>query len=412
MRSSKATSSFSTEERNILLVTCPCHFLCHFFILIFPAVTMPMVASFGMPLEDVVKLSFLMYLVYGIGALPAGVLVDHWQAKGMLVIGLFLMGCGLILAGAFPEPRSVAGFLGLVGAGASIYHPAGLALISRTVRQRGFAMGINGVFGNLGIASAPLLTGVLTWLFSWQSTLVILGVVGLATALLLMFVPVDESVSRESKKAPATGNEMLRYFLILCAVLVFAGIAYRGNMLLLPAYLELKTTFFRDLIASFSFIKQQGTATLAATVLTSLVLVTGIFGQMLGGKMADRMDLRYAYLIVHGASLPFILAMGFTTNVWLALCAALYVFFSLGMQPIENSLIAALTPNRWRSTSYAVKFILNFGVGSSVVYLIGPVKNAFSLETVYVFLSGVTLLLVLVIVSLLVATRRIPSVRN
>jgi MFS family permease len=412
MSEQTTTTGFSKAERNILLITCPCHFLCHFFILVFPAVTMPLVATFGMPLEVVVKLSFVMYLTYGVGALPAGLLVDRWQAKGMLVIGLLLMGSGLFLAGAFPEPDLMVGLLGIVGAGASIYHPAGLALISRTVRQRGLAMGVNGVFGNLGIAAAPLLTGVLTWLFTWQATFMILGAAGVVTSVLLTLVQVDESITRESKKVEAGGTDLVRYFLILCAGLVLAGVAYRGNMLLLPAYLELHTTFFHDLIASFSFIKHQGTATLAATVLTSLVLVTGIFGQMLGGRLADRMDLRHAYLLVHGASLPFILAMAFAGNHWLALCAALYVFFSLGMQPIENSLIAALTPRRWRSTSYAIKFILNFGVGASAVYVIGAVKNAFSLETVYMFLAGITLLLVLCIVALLVASRNVPSMRN
>jgi len=75
-------------------------------------------------------------------------------------------------------------------------------------------------------------------------------------------------------------------------------------------------------------------------------------------------------------------------------------------------LIAALTPTRWRSTSYAIKFVLNFGVGASVVYIIGPVMNAFSLETVYVFLAGVTLLLVANIVVLLLASRNVPSIRN
>ena len=240
----------------------------------------------------------------------------------------------------------------------------------------------------------------------------ILGAAGVATGLALALVPVDESTTRESRDVGAGGVDLMRYFVILCVGLVLAGIAYRGNMLLLPAYLELKTTFFRNLIDSISFLKTQGTATLAATVLTSLVLVTGIFGQIAGGKLADRMDLRRAYLSIHAASLPFIFLMAFTTNYWLALCAALYAFFSLGMQPVENSLIAALTPSRWRSTSYAVKFILNFGVGSSVVYIIGPVKSAFSLETVYVFLSGVTLLLVLNIVVLLVASRKIHSLRN
>jgi MFS family permease len=142
------------------------------------------------------------------------------------------------------------------------------------------------------------------------------------------------------------------------------------------------------------------------------VLLAGMVGQMMGGRLADRMDLRLAYLLIHGASLPFIFLMAFTSNYLLALCAAGYVFFSLGMQPIENSLIAALTPARWRSTSFAVKFILNFGIGSSVVYLIGAVKSAYSLQTVYVFLSGFTFLLVTSALVLLVASKRIPSIRN
>jgi MFS family permease len=302
--------------------------------------------------------------------------------------------------------------LGIVGIGASVYHPAGLALISRTVRLRGYALGFNGVFGNLGIASAPLVTGVLTWLFSWQTAFVVLGAVGLAWAVVFLLVPVNETATESARARAAEGGELVKYFLILCAAIVFAGIAYRGNMLLLPAYLELKTTFFRDFISALSFLKTQGTATLAATVLTSLVLVAGMFGQMFGGKMADRMDLRHAYLLVHAASLPFILAMAFVSNYALALCAAAYVFFSLGMQPIENSLIAALTPDRWRSTSYALKFILNFGIGSSAVYLVAPVKRAFSLETVYVFLAGATALLVAGVVVLLVSSRRLEAVRN
>lgn len=412
MRITHLFDEFNSDERRILLITCPAHFFCHFFILVFPAVTIPIMNSLGMQLEDVVKLSFLMYLFFGVFALPVGILVDHWQAKRMIVIGTLMMGAGLTLAGVLPYPRVMWLALGMVGMGASVYHPAGLALISRTIEKRGYAMGVNGVFGNLGIASAPLVTGILTWLFSWQVAFVALGGLAIATGFAFMAIHVDENVTESARRRGPAGGEMVRYFLIVCVALVFAGIAYRGNMLLLPAYFEIRAPFFRDLISHVSFLRTQGTATLAATVLTSLVLVTGIFGQMFGGRLADRMDLRRAYLLVHAASLPFLLAMAFATNYALALCAAAYAFFGLGMQPVENSLIAALTPNRWRSTSYAIKFILNFGIGSSAVYLIGAVKRAWSLPIVYVFLSGATTLLVLTIVVLIVSSRRLQSVRN
>lgn len=407
------TGGFSPREKRILWITCPSHFLAHFFILVFPAVTMPLVRDLDMPIEDVVRLSFFMYVCYGLFALPVGLVVDRWQARGMLVVGNVLMGVGLLLAGLFPSTRTMPAALALVGIGASVYHPAGLALISRTIERRGAALGVNGVFGNLGIASAPLATGALTFALGWQKTFVVLGALGIAVALGLSRLAVDERTPRRERPVEGAGRgDLARYFVILCFALVFAGFSYRGNMILLPAWLELRTSFLRDLLEHVAFLRTAGTATLAATVLASGVLVVGIFGQMVGGRLADRMDLRDAYLLFHGLGLPCILAMAFAHDLALVAAAALYAFFSLGMQPIENSLIAALTPARWRSTSFAVKFILNFGVGASAVYAVGAVRRAASLGTVYLVLAGSTALLVLSIAVLRVASRRLEHLRN
>lgn len=398
-------------EKRILLLTCPCHFLTHLFILVFPAVTMPIVGALGMPLENVVRLSFLMYLTYGVFALPAGYIADRWQARKLLITGVYAMGAGLALAGLFPSPTTMPFYLMLVGLGASVYHPAGLALISHTVEKRGYALGVNGVYGNLGIASAPFVTGILTWLLGWQNALVVIGLVGIAIAFLLGFVRVDESphpVHREKK----TQGGYVGYFLILCVALTAGGLIYRGNMVLLPAYLELNTTFFAHFIGAMTFLKTHGTATLAATTLTSIVLIFGIFGQLLGGKLADRYDLRYAYLWIQAAGVPFLFAMAFTSDYLLALCAGAYVVFALGMQPVENSLIAALTPARWRSMGYAIKFVLVFGVGSVAVYLVGAVKAAYSLRAVYVVFGVVAIILVSSIIGLIVASRHVREIRN
>lgn len=409
---SPADGGFNADEKRVLLLTSPCHFLTHMYILIFPAVTIPIVNSLQMELADVLRLSFFMYLIYGIGALPAGYLSDRWQARKLLLFGVYLMGGGLLLAGFFPSPDTMPWALMIVGLGASIYHPAGLAMISRTVRRRGRALAINGIWGNMGIAAAPLFTGVLTWLYGWEITFRIFGASALVIGLLLGIIRVDETPMPEKKVEGASSDDSMRFFVILCVALVMGGIAYRGNTVILPAYLELKTTFFASAIASMSFFKTHGTATLAAAILTSIVMMLGIFGQLIGGRMADRWDLRYAYLIIQAAAVPFLLAMAFVDDVLLAVCAGLYVMFSLGMQPIENSLVAALTPSRWRSVAFAVKFILTFGVGAASVYLVGFVKTTWSLEAVYIFLTGIALLLVLSIIGLVVASRHVPRIRN
>jgi len=415
MKFFRRMSEFSPEEHRILLITCPGHFFTHFFTLAFPAIAIPLTTAFAMPLEDVVRLSFWMYLLYGVLALPFGLAADRWRAKPMLVFGIALMGAGLVVAGSFPRPAVLATAMAFVGVGASIYHPAGLALISRTVRQRGVAMGVNGVFGNLGIALAPLITGFLSWVFGWQAALIVMGAAGIVTAAWLQTFHVDESIRPEAKPVAHDGvppRDMARYFAILCVALVLGGIAYRGNMLLLPAYLEINTTFLANLLDRLPFSRGHSTATFAATVLSSVVLFGGLFGQIVGGRLADRMELRRAYLLFHAASFPFILAMAFTGNAVLVACAVGYEFFSLGMQPIENSLIAGMTPDRWRSTSYAVKFMLTFGVGAFAVQLIAPIKQSYSLEMVYVFLAAVVFLLVSSIAALIVASRKIPAVRN
>jgi MFS family permease len=403
---------FSQDEHNILLITCPGHFFTHFFTLTFPAIAIPLTTSFGMPLEDVLKLSLWMYLLYGVLAIPVGLAADRWRAKPMMAAGIALMGAGLMVAGAFPSPRVMPVALAAVGVGASVYHPAGLALISHTVRLRGLALGVNGVFGSMGIALAPLITGLLTWAFGWQTALVSLGAVGLVTAVIVGRVRVDETI-RPHAPRESSGQRALTPLLVLLGVaIVMGGIAYRGNMTLLPAYLELKTSFFANVVARLPLPAGHSTTTLAASILASLVLLAGLVGQIAGGRVADRMELRRAYLLFHGLSFPFILAMAFTGETTLVLCAALYGFFSFGMQPIENSLIAGITPARWRSTSFAVKFALNFGIGASVVEIIAPIKTRFSLEMVYAFLGGVVFLLALSALGMILVSRRVPPIRN
>jgi len=97
--------------------------------------------------------------------------------------------------------------------------------------------------------------------------------------------------------------------------------------------------------------------------------------------------------------------MGLLSQELLVLSAAIYMFFSLGMQPIENSLVARYTPGKWRSTGYGIKFILVFGIGSLAVYCVGWIKETWSLGAVYLFAGGLVALLVFFIIILIWVSR-------
>ena len=82
------------------------------------------------------------------------------------------------------------------------------------------------------------------------------------------------------------------------------------------------------------------------------------------------------------------------------------MLFSLGMQPIENSLVAMLTPPQWRSVSYGVKFTVVFGAGSLAVHLVSFVDESHGLDAVILLLSFFLAMVIAMTTILLLASRR------
>ncbi len=401
------------NETKIIFFTCVAHYFTHFYELLFPALAIPLVLSLKMSLADVLKLSFFMYLLYGLAALPWGMFADRYGNRRSLIIFFVGTGAGAILTSFSNTQISIMCSLAFIGFFSSIYHPAGMGLISIGTKNRGMALGINGVAGNLGLMSAPFVAGILNWLVGWQITFLLIGIISIACGLGMLLVNIDETPLHEESggEQRANNNDNLKYFFILCIVMALAGLAYRANSVVLPAYFEFKASFLWEYLQSFHFENLEGAKTMAATLLASTVYIVSAVGQIAGGKLADKYDLRWMYLAFHVLSIPFVILMGLLSQQLLVISAACYVFFALGMQPIENSLVAKFTPNKWRSTGFGIKFILVFGVGSIAVYIVGWIKEAWELGTVY-FFSAATIAALILFIILLIAVSRKVSCRN
>lgn len=389
----------TTNEKKIIFLTSYCHFLSHFYMIIFPSLVVPLMKYFKMPLPDVLSLGFLMYLFFGLGALPMGVLTDLWNGRSMLILYLFGLGISSLLAGMAKEPMSLMIGLTFIGLFASIYHPAGIGLISKTCKRRGFALGINGIFGNIGLSLAPIFTGIITYQYGWRAIYIALGVLVLISSIFFYFKNIDETPVQLFEYSQHTNRRMIA-FSILCVCMMLAGFCYRGTSVVIPAYFEESVPFFNNIIHKLTFIRLSGTKTLSATVLTSLVYFPGIFGMMTGGRVADKIDLRAGYFLFHIISLPFLVLMTQFTNIPLFFLTIGYLFFALGMQPIENSLVAQLTPDKLRSTSYGLKFIFTFGIGSLSVYAAKYIIKHYNFVYVFWLHSVVVIFLILFILLL------------
>ena len=389
------------NQRRVLAITCYGHALTHLSVLIFPALLVPLAKDFGRDPADALILSQGMYLLYGLGALPAGLIADRFGAQRMFRVFLLGVGLSLLATGLAPTPAAFAVAASILGLTASIYHPVGLSLVSKAIPNRGWALGVNGVFGNIGLAAAPFLTGILTYLFGWRWAYLGVAIPTLLVGCVSFLFRVDETVRIERRPRPPEHSvRMPLYFALLCCALVMGGFAYRGVSVTLPAAFEQQAPFFAAWMESIRGIPLRGLKTLSATLLTSLVYLVGIGGQLVGGRLADRRDLRVMYILFHAASLPGLVFMGFVDNAWFLAATIAYVFFSLGMQPIENSLVAALTPDRFRSTGYGIKFTLTFGVGSVAVAAAGAIGRRTGLPSVFPWMAVAVAVLIVAALAL------------
>jgi MFS family permease len=381
----------TSNERRVLALTGVAHFATHFFELMYPTLAVALVRETGLPLADVLGWSFAGYLLFGLGALPAGLLADRIGARRTLLAGLFGMGLGALGAGwATPGP-ALAALLAAIGLSASAYHPAGMSLISHTVAARGRALGLNGIFGSLGIAATPLATALLAARLGWQGAYVAVGLLTCAAAGAFACLPVDEGARPRDEGAPARdGGRGGTLFVLLCVAAALGGISYRASTVAQPAYFAARVSF------------------LDYGVTTSVVYLTGVAGQWVGGVLADRHHLGRLYLGFHLLSLPLLLVMSSSSEATLVASSALFVVFSLGMQPVENSLFASFSPARWRATGYGAKFVMTFGVGSFAVALVQRAESGGDLAVLFRWLAVVVGLLVLTIVALLRAGAGAP----
>lgn len=395
------------NERRILAFTGIGHFFTHFTMLLFPPLVTTIARDLGMELGEVFSISFLMYLLYGICAVPWGFLADRWDPRLTLALGTIVAGIGLLGAGLTQNPLILSVSLAIVGIGNAGYHPTGLALLSKGMRLRGRGLGLNGIFGNLGIALAPFSAGILGWILGWKMTFVIFGFVGILGGLLIVMLPFAvPRLGDKQRGESVSGQNALVLFLILCAVVVFSGLMYRSFTLVLPSWLEFKFIDGFDRIRRLFEDSEKtsmgmGINGLIAALATGLTMVVGMIGQLAGGRIADRMDLRKAYLMFFSLALPFLLLARLTSG-WASLpFLGIFAFFSLGLQPIENSLYSMLIPAKWRSSGFGIKFTLAFGVGSIAVANISKFEPRIGLDgivsliIVFLFLTTMTSLVLL-----------------
>ncbi len=293
--------------------------------------------------------------------------------------------------------------LGALGLFSGIYHPIGMGMISKGVLRLNMALGYNAAFGGLGMVIAPLLTGIVNWLWGAKAAfLLVAGLNFLGIGLLMLLLGSDRA--REVPIDRETQDKVPVNFVIFLIAMIFVGMVITGSTVILPAYLELHIGGLFE--AMEGLWGARPSSNLFATMVTALVYSVGMLGQFTGGIVGDRLEPGASYLWFHCVCFLTSLLMAFASNLPLVFLANAYSFFLLGSQSMENTVLASLVPQRMHHSAFGVKYIIYFGAGAFAVKMVGWIDSGWGSEAVFLALSLVSALLVMTFRLLLLRMRR------
>lgn len=379
-------------ERKVALLLNLAHAFDHLFLLIFATAVAAIAADFGFARwEDLMPYGAGAFLMFGLASLPAGRLGDLWGRRQMMLVFFAGMGASSLLAAAAQNAWQLAGALTLLGVFSAIYHPVGIPMLVQGSARPGATIGINGLSGNLGIALAALVTGMLVKALGWRAAFIVPGLACFAMGWLFARVVPHESEPphQRTRKAAVvlSPGQLTRVLVVMTVTSTCAGLLFNlttnGNGRLLDERM-------RGVV--------QDPATLG--LLLAVVYAVASLAQVIVGRLIDRFPLKRLQLIVVLVQAPLLALTAHAQGWWLyaALLAAMVLVF--GGIPFTDATIVRYVDDRMRSRVAGVRLALSAGISSGAVWVLGPVVKSAGFDTLLLWMAGISLVTAAVVLFL------------
>ena len=380
------------REHRVVFVATSAHMLTHAYMMIFPAVLVLIANDPFLEMKEYFKLGIIgtvCYGLFGLGAIPSGMLADRYGSQRMLGICMFASALSSLMAGISYSIYLFVAAMVFLGLAASIYHPSGLSFISRNVEKKGKAMGYHGVGGNIGLALGPVLSGVVAAFWGWRSAFILFAILGFVLGMMIIKLNVGDKITPQKEgnkpKRQARLSTMPLILLLIYINCILYGLCYRGSMMYFPKHFVHNIHFALNDVAKAGF-------------LVSMVTIAGTLGQILGGTLCDRLKRpEYGYLLVFMFTTPLFFSIWFLKDWGLFGISLLFALFFFAWQPTQNTLIAKYSVHGAHGLSYGINFLLIMGVGSLAASMGGYVTDQVGVANVFAvlgFISAVSLILV------------------
>jgi sugar phosphate permease len=363
------------------------HSLNHSLFLVLPPLLGNIAAGLNVSYQTLGIVATATYFIYGTGALVGGPLSDMIGSVKVARISIGLAGISSLLFLICNDIYTFAAAMFLMAVWASFYHPTANKLVAQAFpKSVGNAMGIHNAAGNAGQVLTPTVAFILGVAIDWRFSFIFFGVLSMITAFFMNRIEVDGDEPTGARKLE------LREFLKvpnLWLILVFnalVGFVFRGVEVYFPTYLRLGEGYTGEF----------------AAIASSLILLFGVAGQLIGGKGSDKIGpTKILVGSIAGVLASLLLLMLVPTSyVMVVAFTFIYGIAIFAHQPTMTNLVSRVTPRKLMGLSYGVMFFFSFGLGSIAGAVLGWLTDGYGI--VFAFWSNVVVAAALLVVTLLI----------
>lgn len=361
------------------------HSFTHYSLLILPTAVLAMVnqgGAFGSDYGPILALATGGFILYGIFALPQGWLAAKIGRRNLMSIFFLGAGLSMIATGLSTTPLALALTLGATGLFVAIYHPVGTALLVEVAGDKpGQAIGLNGVFGNVGVAMAPMLTAFIASQFGWHWAFILPGAACTVLGVFWLRLKVwDGQSKRQAKPFPNIPPAVVRQVvIILLLIAAVSGLVFNAFTLLIPKLMQ----------------ERLAGAPAIAGIAATLATLCGAATQLTVGRMIDRLTLRRLFMPFGVVLVPALVLLSFVQGWLIVPVAGLVAAVIFGQVTINETMTARYFSPALRTKMYSVRFFVGFLGSAAAPPVIGFLHEYTGNLTAAVLLLAIFALVIL-----------------
>ena len=410
-----------TRDQTYFLLLNIGHFMDHLFTLIFATVAaLALHREWGVGYAALLAYATPGFFAFGLFSLPAGWLADKWSRDGMMCVFFIGIGLASIATGFAQTPLQIGCGLFVIGMFAAIYHPVGLAIVTMRWKNTGMRIASNGVWGNLGVASAALITGYMIDHGGWHMAFILPGIFSIFMGFVYMaFTWQDihfdhttkkqEPSTSEVKQSPSHRTLVLRVSAIVFLTTAVSSVVFQSTTFALPK-------IFDERMQGLALNLSQWTDSVGAsghgdvaTVIGSLAFIVfamASMAQLAVGLSLDRFGPRPVFMIVATVQFVFFSLMpGQVDGVALAVAFG-FMLGAFGQIPINDFMIGKMASGAFRARIYGVRYVVSFSVLAIALPLIAYVYANWGFDSLFRILSVAA---VVIFISVIILPKKLPT---